>query len=127
MARQAPATVGVMLESNLTLDRRLDRGNATQGNVSTDYARFNIDLWSNVDRLDSRNPRRRVALDQVNAWRNAIVHDSPLPSGLVAVVAGTRPTLTWCRRWRTMLTGLAPHVDEAVRLHLQSLIGSSPW
>lgn len=125
--RQATVSVAGLVESALTLNRYLDRGNATPGNLGSDFLRFGIDLWPALYRLDTRNQRRRLALEQITAWRNAIVHDAPIPAGTAATVANTKPTLTWCRRWRRMLAALVGSLDSAVSTHLELLIGAPPW
>jgi hypothetical protein len=127
VAQQAPVSIAGLVESALTLNRYLDRGNATPGNLGSDFLRFGIDLWPAAYGLDLRNRRRRLALEQVTTWRNAIAHDTPISAGSAATVANTRPTLTWCRRWRRMLTALVRSLDVAVGSHLELLVGSQPW
>ncbi len=127
VAQRAPVSVAGLVESALTLNRYLDRGNATPGNLGSDFLRLGIDLWPALYAIDMRNQRRRLALEQITAWRNSIVHDAPMPTGSAATVANTRPTLTWCRRWRRMLAALALSLDSVVGSHLELLLGSRPW
>lgn len=53
----------------------MDRRNANAGNIGRDFGRLGIKLW---DELAARNPRnalRNRKLEELNAWRNAIVHE----------------------------------------------------
>jgi hypothetical protein len=127
VASRARRNVRSLFESTLTLDRQLDRGNATAGNLGSDFARFGFDLWPTVYAADAHGSRRREMLDQVMVWRNAIAHDSPLTTTGRAVVAGTKPTLTWGRKWRRGLGALAASLDRVVGNEVAILIGRPAW
>jgi hypothetical protein len=127
VASRARANVRALFEATLILGRHLDRGNATAGNLGSDFARFGFDLWPTVYAADSRGVRRREMLDQVMAWRNAIAHDSPLSTHAEEVVGETRPTLTWGRKWRRGLGALAVSMDDVVGNEIAVLIGRQTW
>ncbi len=105
----------------LTQSRKLDSGNPNPGSLGSDFNRFGLDFWAEVDRLDVRNPDRRGALHELNAMRNAIAHDDP---GIIGV---RRLRLRKAREWRRVCDNLAPCFDEAMRTYLESLTGVSPW
>jgi hypothetical protein len=75
--------VSVMLlatyRSNLLLGRKLDSGNPNSGNIGADFNRFGIAFWPAVDADSARTPARRLALEALNRWRNAIAHNAFAP------------------------------------------------
>lgn len=62
--------------------RQLDRGNATPANIGSDFARLGVNFWSELQSFDPRTRADRAALDELNAWRNAIVHQDFNPARL---------------------------------------------
>lgn len=121
VAAQSPSNTRTIVESSLTRDRKLDRGNASPSNVGSDFARLGIDFWPAVRQRSRRNEARQ---EQLNIWRNVIVHDSEAkPVG----IRGTRPTLTYGRKLRRAAVMLAPHFDDVVRVEIEAIVGISPW
>jgi hypothetical protein len=114
--------------AGLTQRRRLDQGNADPRSIGTDFARFKMAFWNQVDGLDKRNPVRRRRLAQLNIWRNAIAHqDFDFTPDDRNRIAGTRPTLPFVRTWRSACDTLAEQFDLAVVAHLTTLTGARPW
>jgi hypothetical protein len=125
MAALAPTTsMRMIIKSELTRGRKLDSGNAQPGNLGEDFKRLGIDLWDEVYNLDASNKGRNVLLEDLNKWRNAIVHQS-LDSSKLGGTTALR--LNEVRRWRVTCDRLATSFDEALRAHLQGLTGTSPW
>ncbi len=114
-----------MLRENLLFGRRIDRGNPNPGNLGIDFTRFGLVFWSMVDVRDAKNPGRRLALEELNEWRNAIAHQD----FTAAMVQAGRPhlTLAGVRVWRKACDGLARSFDEVLRDYVESLTGSAPW
>jgi hypothetical protein len=127
VASRARPEVQSIVEANLTLLRQLDRGNAGAGTLGTDFGRLGFDLWPAAYAIDMRNARRREMLDQLMVWRNSIAHDSAISSKNQLLVAGTRPTMTWGKRWRRGLGALAAALDGVVAEELSAIIGTRPW
>lgn len=128
VAQAVPASTQIAVRAAFTLDRSLDRGNATPENIARDFARFGMDLWSSVYRLDSRNRARRDRLNQLYIWRNAIAHQDLPPTGDRARrVAGTRRTLEWAKRFATACTVLAGQLDRVTYDQLRILTEVAPW
>lgn len=127
IATQTPARVRALVEGSLTLNRHLDRGNATAGHLGADFGRFGIAFWPSVYARHASNKRRREILDQVVVWRNSIAHESMLSQADQETVAETKPTLTWGRRWRRALNALAGFFDEVLAEELESISGQRPW
>ena len=119
----AHGTVGPILFAEMTRGRQLDRGNAQPGSLGTDFDRFKMVFWPMVDRHDPKNEMRRKQLEQLNHWRNAIVHQSfdstQINSGSLR--------LAQVRRWRKCCQRLARSFDAVMLDHLQKLTGTPPW
>lgn len=104
--------------------RQINRGNASPSALGNDFARFGLDLWKEVDRLDLRNTRRRSQMEVLNTARNGIAHSDP--AQLAKVVQPL--TLATFRRWRSMANSLALAIDRTLALHLGRLYGKpTPW
>jgi hypothetical protein len=86
--------------------------------------RLGIELWVEVYKLDAVNKARNPLLENLNKWRNAIVHQSLDASRLGGSMV---LRLNEVRRWRVAWVRLATSFDEAMRVHLQGLTGTSPW
>jgi hypothetical protein len=106
-------------------NRQLDTRNANQTTIGGDFGRLGIrQLWMQVDAVSPNNPLRRRALEELNAWRNAIAHQAFDP----AVLGGTVILrLARVRRWRRACDRLARSLDAVVQMHIQSVTGVSPW
>src|SRR4051794_8105098 len=55
-----------------TLNRKLDFGNPNPGNLGSDFNRFGLDFWVEVQTRSAKNIKRRQRLEELNLWRNAI-------------------------------------------------------
>ena len=113
------------IRAEFLLNRKIDRGNPSPGNIGADYNRLGIDFWPEVGGYHARNADRRATLEELNSWRNAIAHQDfvgvAIPSGrtglhLADVVA-----------WRRVCDGLVKSFDEVMRVYLRRTMGSSPW
>lgn len=116
-----------IVSSALTDARQLDRGNATEGNLSSDFSRFGLSFFPVIERRDARSSQRLVELTRLNRARNAIAHDNP---GVITELrrAGRPVKLTTVRRWQGALNGLATTMDAVMAEHLATLFKrSSPW
>jgi hypothetical protein len=116
------ALVGIALTNN----RHLDRGNPNGGNIGSDFGRFGMAFWADIYARDKRNRRRAEALEQVMTWRNLIAHDSNPSAAELTKIAGTVPTLRWCKRWRRSLSNLIPHFDAVVAAQINRVSGIQP-
>ncbi len=124
----APASYQSMLEVAFTKRRGLDRGIASAQTIGADFARLDLDIWAQAANVSSRSATRRARLDQLTAWRNAIAHqDFAFSSQQQALLAGTRLTMAWARRWRGACDGLAQTFDTVVAVHVRAVTGLHPW
>jgi hypothetical protein len=114
-----------LLRENLVFARKIDRGNPNPGNLGTDFNRFGFEFWPRVDAHRSQNPARKMALEELNNWRNAIAHQD----FEAAMLKAGRPhlTLAQVQTWRKGCEGLARSFDEVLRAHLLTLTGLVPW
>ena len=108
-------------EKNLLLNRKLDSGNPNPGNIGSDFNRFGLEFWYEMDRLDGRNGDRRKELQELNEWRNAIAHQDRR-------VLSRRPLhLREVRHWLRECEDLATCSDEVMRVRIELILGASPW
>ena len=127
-AATQPATAQIAVLSAMQADRRLDRGNATVDNIRGDFAKFGMTFWVAVESRDARNKARRLRLDQLLTWRNAIAHqDFRFNAEVQKKLANTDRRLTWIRRWRSSCNELAVDFDAVVHDYIRGLIGMAPW
>jgi len=104
--------------------RQLDRGNPHPGAIGADFKRFDIPFWSEVENRDARTGIRQRYLRELNEWRNAIAHQD---FDAIRLGGSTVLQLRVIRDWRRGLRALANSFDEVMRVHLQSILGTSPW
>ncbi len=112
----------------LTDGRRLDAGNATAGTLGPDFDRLGLAFLRELE-ARPENRRRRLELERLNVWRNAIVHlDFPLKPGREKLVRGTSPdSVRDVRRFRQACDALAIEFDRIVRAHVSGVVGGAPW
>jgi hypothetical protein len=124
-----PPTARLALQAALTLGRSLDRGNAGPNTIGTDFGRFGATkFWDLVDLQDKRNATRRMRLEQLNTWRNAVAHqDFNWSKEELKLIVGTRGTLDDVRMWRDACNALAQEFDRTVAGQAMNLIGKQPW
>jgi hypothetical protein len=120
----APPQLRGMMSGSLELNRSLSRGNPHPGAIGSDFNRLGIDFWTAVRALDLRSERRRVLLQELIDWRNAIAHQDFDP---VIPVGPPTLQLVRVRAWRRALDSLARDFDRVMYNHLSNLIGISPW
>jgi hypothetical protein len=114
-----------MLRRNLVFGRKIDRGNPNPGNLGSDFNRFMLAFWSLVDAHRTQNPARQSALEELNAWRNAIAHQDFTAAMLKA--GRLNLTLAQVQAWRKACDGLARSFEDVLGGHLQRLTGIVPW
>jgi hypothetical protein len=113
------------MREDLLWNRQLDTRNANQATIGGDFGRLGIrQLWMQVDAVSPNNPLRRRALEELNAWRNAVAHQAFDPGVLGGTVV---LRLARVRRWRRACDRLARSLDAVVQMHIQSVMGVSPW
>jgi hypothetical protein len=105
--------------------RKLDTGNPNPGNIGADFNRLRLMFWPTVDVDHPRNPQRKALLEELNAWRNAIAHQSFAPS----MLKGGRVVLplSQVQGWRKACDGLARSFENVLRGHLLRMTGVAPW
>jgi hypothetical protein len=119
------ADLQTVVAEGLWLGRKLDGGNPNPGNIGADFNRFGLAFWPAIDAAHARNPRRKLLLEQMNRWRNAIAHNAFDPG----MLRGGQPLLSLAevRRWRKACDGLARWFDRTMALHLRAMTGANPW
>jgi hypothetical protein len=106
-----PLAARGFLRDEFLFHRSLGRGNPNPAAIGSDFNRLGINFWTEVYALDLKNTRRRELLEELNNWRNAIVHHDFDPVSL----GGTATLhLAKVRRWRIAINALARSFDEAM-------------
>ncbi len=113
------------MRQELLWNRQLDSKNANQGTIGGDFGRLGIPhFWAQVDAVFVNNSLRRQRLEDLNAWRNAIAHQTFDP----AVLGGTTKLhLAGVQRWRRGCNKLARSLDRVLRTYIHSVTGNNPW
>ena len=128
IASMIPATLPwsfrPVVMARFTDGRKLDRGNATPGNLGIDFDRFGFDFWQALEIADPRNLERNKKLEQLNVWRNAIGHHDFSKAECGGRVAVRLYEVT---DWRRTCDALAGQFDTVLCGHLKSLTGAIPW
>lgn len=107
----------------LTEGRKLDRGNATAANLNNDFLRVGTPLLDALERRERRNRRRLVRLQQLNVWRNAIVHHQfQLSPTDAKTVEGTQPHMVFAQRALRACEGLAVGMAAIVEADLSRVV-----
>ncbi len=114
-----------LLRNNLLFGRRLDRGNPNVGNIGADFNRFDLSFWSLCDAHRPGNSQRRMLLEELMAWRNAIAHQD----FAAALLRGGRAVvqLAQVQSWRRACDVLADSFDAVMSPHIRALTGTTPW
>jgi hypothetical protein len=119
-----PDPFQLVLQGEFTRSRQLDRSNAQPSSIGADFGRLGIPFWDKVDSYNPENARRQVLLEELNGWRNAIVHQNFDPAKLGGT---TVLRLGRVKKWRIACNHLARAFDEVLHRHLQTLTGAAPW
>ncbi len=129
VAAASPDGIRSVLSRLLTENRKLDTGNASSATIGPDFNRMGLSFFAEIDAAAARNRVRRSHLDQLNVWRNAIVHQNfKLKPEKEALVHGTSPDrVLHVRRWRQNCSELAEQFDRVVRTHVSRVVGGPPW
>lgn len=74
-SQPANVTLARVISTGLQANRQLDRANAHEHSLATDFGRFGIVLWDDMETRDVRTSGRRTHLKWFNKARNALAHD----------------------------------------------------
>lgn len=125
----AQVDIGKALARLLVENRKLDSGNAHDGTLGPDFDRLGFSFLVEVNAADAQNADRRRRLEQLNVWRNAVVHQNfVLKPHHQALVQGTNPDhVVHVRAWRRNCDELAVEFDRVVRGYVTRVVGGAPW
>lgn len=127
LAQPEDRTLAHVISTGLQAKRDLDRVNAQQESLASDFGRFGIALWDEMNKHDARTAARRARLRWFNEARNGLAHDDSAKLAKVAA-AGYKIDLTSVRQWRSALNGLAGTLDAVMAAHLARLFNvPKPW
>lgn len=120
-----PTALRLIFRESLLGNRQLDSKNAQPGSLGSDFKRLGLELWDQLGMMDRRNIARRKRLEELNAWRNAIAHQTFTRARLLAPAPPLR--LRHVRTWRTACDALARSMDAVVGDHIRAVVGAAPW
>ena len=124
-ANVQPAGVQRTVSQLLVMNRKLDRGNPTPGNIGEDFSRFGLQNFWDLVRAGHRHVANwRGRLELLNHWRNAIAHQDFNPQRLLGI---TTLTLNHVRQFRNACNGLSRMFDLVMYNHLSQTFGNAPW
>lgn len=124
----SPAFVPILSEG-LTIGRGIDRGNATNSTVKSDFGRLGLSpfdmsaynaRWANPG-TDSRT------FDLLLQLRNALGHGNEANLNLLLAAGTVKDTVTWARDRLPVLNRYARALDHMVWDHLVTTTGTEPW
>jgi len=119
-----------LLVEGLTKGRAIDRGNATQDVVKSDFGRLGlttIDIkaqnvrWTKPQGTDSNTFNALVQL------RNALGHGNETQLERMIRSGEVRDTVTWARQQLPVLNRYARAIDRIVWDYIRKTTGSEPW
>ena len=113
--------VAALLQDLLIDGRLLDRGNASPSSLGSDFGRLRLDLWPKLDAGRPSTRARRVQLEHLNTWRNAIAHHDFRK--LTRIIL----RLAEVQSYRAACNALGTALDAVVGAHLTLLVGSRGW
>ena len=116
-----------MIQTLLTSDRRINRGNPHPSALGEDFGRFGLGWWPALASADSRTSIRQEQLRRLVTARNGIAHADD--SKLDALRQDGYPiTLRTVSSWHRSTNGLAKTMDVTLGRHLQAMFGGdAPW
>jgi len=117
-----------MLRARLADGRKLDTGNPNPGNIGSDFKRFGLEIWPSMVALDARTAGRKLKLEQLNRWRNAIAHQDFAQAADLDLGGGRVDLrLADVDGWRAACDQLATTMDAALCARIAGLAGAPPW
>jgi hypothetical protein len=113
-----------VMQSSLTVGRKLDQGNPNPGNLGADFGRLGMAFWQDVVSFRKGNDARKLVLDRMGQWRNAIAHrDFGSPAHHRELGGRSEVTLKEVRAFRANCGGLARDFDAVVGAHIKDVAG----
>jgi len=127
LAHPTDVVLARIVATGLQVNRQLDRVNAREDSLASDFSRLGINLWDAMQDHHQRTAARRQDLRWFNKARNALAHDDLRALDEVHK-AGYQIDLRTIRRWRRSLDGLAGTMDVVMGAHLGHLFKTQhPW
>jgi len=123
----ADPNLRIVVQTQLTQGRLLDKGNANSSNIGSDFGRFGFKVWDKVEAHRGPNAGRKRRLDELLEWRNGIAHDDLARRRAAGQLVPARMTLNACRTWRRALDHLTLSFDHVVADQVENLGQPRPW
>lgn len=120
----SPQMLQTAIERLLVQGRKLDVGNPNPGNLGSDFNRFGVAFWPEVQQRDNKGQLWKERLEELTDWRNAIAHQSFDPQKLHGI---STLTLKHVKQWRSACNGLARTFDSVMCDFIHSVTNNRPW
>ena len=115
----------IMLQLNMMVSRKIDRGNPNPGNIGSDFNRFGISFWGLLDSHSSATSSQKRDLELLNEWRNAIAHQD-FASHMIRNGKVYLP-VKQIRTWRRSCESLAKSFEKILGPLITLRTGTTPW
>jgi len=104
-------------------------GNANEATLGPDFDRLGLKFFDDLRSASRYNAPRKRRLEQLNVWRNAVVHQNfKLKQVHEVLVKGTDPHyVAHVRMWRGACDELAQQFDQIIRTYVGRVVGGPPW
>lgn len=127
-ASGATANFLPLLTEGIVNARRIDRGNPTHGNVTSDFASIGLSPFN----MAARNARWATPGDaeqftHLMTLRNALAHGNDDDLRSLLLRGGAQDTVSWARGQLPVLNRYARALDHMVWDHLRATTGRAPW
>lgn len=122
------STLAAVMRVYFNENRQLDRGNAQPNSLSSDFARFGIDLWPRLTARYARTRRWKKSLDLLNQGRNAIAHSNDARIIAIADDGYNLNSVADFRACRSKINQLAIAMDNVLAAHIGATLQvAEPW
>lgn len=119
--------VGI-IRTQLTVSRKLDKGNATPGNLGEDFGRLGMSFWPTLSARHPQAPAWNKATKALNDGRNGIAHSDEAKIEQLAREGWPLSRLKTITRFQAATDKMARAMDTEVSGHLGRLFGGgAPW
>ncbi|GAA3224513.1 hypothetical protein GCM10017691_12590 [Pseudonocardia petroleophila] len=120
--------MATVVATRFTDNRQLDRGNATPGNIGSDFQRFGLLLWPALHQQYPRAHKWNKALELLCDARNAVAHSDDTKLAKAAAAGHNASTLAAFKKARSQVDKLATAMDDVVSTYVGAVLGTAkPW
>jgi hypothetical protein len=120
IASKVRLSLEILIQSQFSARRELDRGNANAKSIIEDFSRFGFDMKTQLDGIAGA-AGLKADLHTLNAWRNAAAHHN------TSLPPGGPLTVPLIQGWRNSCGSLAAALDNILYTQLKARLRRQPW